>query len=142
MDQVDSRVMQRTKVALLCVTLLVGVVGASLFHTHAAAEHQHGAQNHHHHESLLHVHLSDGRTSDAGPHAEHGDHGHDDATAFELLCVFVRTKGSSATPVIVADTVRTHHDPVRWSSLDLAPENHAQSTLYLITPSLRGPPTA
>ncbi len=125
-------------VAVLCGVLLAGVFAAPSLHMHAAVEHQHGVQDRHHHESLLHVHVLDGRDSDADQHV--GDHGHSDATAIVSSYRLVRVKVSSAAPSMVADGLRAPHDSTRWSSLDLTPVSHPRRALYLIGPSLRGPP--
>ncbi len=121
-------------------TLLVGVFAAPLLHMHPAVEHQHGGQDQHHHESLVHAHVPDSRDSDADQHVDVGDHGHSDATAIVPTCCLVRVKVFSVAPSLIADELWAHHDPTRWSSLDLTPVNHARGALYLIGPSLRGPP--
>jgi len=132
--------MRYGRAAVLCVTLLAGVFVAPFHHVHAAVEHQHGEQDQHHHESLTHAHLPDGRDSDADQHVDVGDHGHSDATAIIPACRLVRVKVSSTAPGMVADGLRAPHDPARWSSLDLTPVSHPRGALYLIGPSLRGPP--
>ena len=125
-------------VAVLCGTLLAGVFEAPSLHMHAAVKHQHGVQDRHHHESLLHVHVPDGRDSDADQHV--GDHGHSDATVIVPTCCRVRAKVFSAAPGMIADALRVPQDPARWSSLDPTPLGHPRSALYLFGPSLRGPP--
>ena len=132
--------MRRVRVAVLCKTLLFGALAAPLLHTHAAVEHQHGEQDQHHHESLTHAHVTDGRDSDADQHVDVGDHGHSDATVIIPACRLVRVKVSSTAPGMVADGLQAPHDPARWSGLDRTPVSHPRGALYLIGPSLRGPP--
>ena len=126
--------------AILCKTLLFGALAAPLIHVHAAVEHEHGEQDQHHHESLLHAHVPYGRDSDADQHVDVADHGHGYATAIIPACCLVRVKVSSVAPGMVADGLRAPHDPTCCSSLDLTPVSHPRGALYLIGPSLRGPP--
>jgi len=138
-DSIPRSMRQRgVAVAVLCGALLAGVFAAPSLHMHAAVEHQHGVQDRHHHESLLHVHVPDGRDSDADQHV--GDHAHSDATVIVLTCRLVRTKVLGAAPGMIADALRAPQDPARWSSLDPTLADHPRGALYLFGPSLRGPP--
>ena len=105
---------------------------------HAALEDQHGVQDRHHYESLLHIHVPDGRDSDADQHLR--DHGHSDATVIVRTCCLVRGKVFGAAPGMIADALRAPQDPARWSRLDPTFVGHPRGALYLFGPNLRGPP--
>ena len=125
---------------MFCAAFLVGILAPPLVHAHSAVQHQHGAQEQHRHESLLHAHVTERGDSDADPHVDTGDHGHDGVTAIDLPCCLVRSKVISAAPRIAAAVLQASVDPAHGSILDLTPVSHPRSALYLIGPGLRGPP--
>ncbi len=136
------RLMRRVDVPVLCAAFLVGMLATSVVHTHPATEHQHGAQDRHDHESLLHAHLRGCGDSTPGPHAADGDHGPHEATAIYSSCCSVTLKAPNVAPGMPTVIVGACDDPALGSSLELANASHPRPPLYLIGPSLRGPPSA